>query len=101
MTQLDDKILMAWIDGELPPVEADRIKALIDASPSMTRRPIVLEETSLSPELSSWRTMPEIMRSTRCGSIWRRRSGWRCISTGTSRSAIISARRSARMARNS
>ena len=38
MTQLDDKILMAWIDGELPPAEADRIKALIDASPSMTRR---------------------------------------------------------------
>jgi len=38
MTPLDDKTLMAWIDGELPPAEADRIKALMDASPSVAGR---------------------------------------------------------------
>ena len=38
MTQLDDKTLMSWIDGELPPAEADRIRALIDASPSVAGR---------------------------------------------------------------
>ena len=42
--------------------------------PSMTRCPICSEVMSLSPPLSSWRTMPLTMRSTRSGSTARLRS---------------------------
>ena len=38
MTEMDELKFFAWLDGELPPEEADQVAAAVDADPELRGR---------------------------------------------------------------